>query len=345
MQELKNRWLTQEGKKNLTNIINCLQRGNSLNTVNNLIKHAGRWDLRGAELSILAKENKIEAGSHSVSQKLGTLKLNGVNLNSIDFSFADLSYACFSKISIDNCLFNNTNAKELDVTATNFSNCIFKKTNLVGSYFNQNQGGNSGSFKNIDFIESNLSKCIFYFPIIENCTFKDCKIKETDFDGSRFKDTIFIGKIESAWFRGYAENYKKSLFELLISKKLKNIRNEMINVDFSKCELEDVLFENEINLNRCDFPNGEKYIIVKNLEKVYEKLKSIINNDWDSEYKRVALFWIENLYFSKKKQNMKVDIVNRELTSNHFPNELYSTFFNTLESVNIEINSSVNNHI
>ena len=339
IQEIKKRWLSNDGENTIKMVLRCLERGLALSSIKGLEMYCGRWDLRGAKLSSLEKEKRINIDSYSYSHKLGTLKVRNCNYASIDFSFADISYSSWEKVNIENCLFEGTKGKETRIVASKFKRCIFRNADLSGSYININAGTDSGTISQVEFINSNLSKCLFYFTQIENSRFEECKIKETDFDGSRFKNCVFKGKIESAWFKGYSENMRKSVFKVFNPGNLKQLKNKMENIDFSECEIQDVMFENGINLERCIFPKKGKYIIVRNLPLVYKRLKEIIKNEWDGELKRVSLFWIDNLYFSKKKQEMPIDIINKECTTDYFPTELYLTFFNTLETINREINS------
>src|SRR5690554_7164583 len=85
-QELIKRWETVEGKLQQEAIISCLTKGTPLSSIPNLEKNIGRWDLRGAKLSILQKEREINVEQHSLIQKSGSLKLKNVVLENIDFS-------------------------------------------------------------------------------------------------------------------------------------------------------------------------------------------------------------------------------------------------------------------
>lgn len=330
--KLRERWKSGLGKDKLIEVIKCLETGKSLNTITDLGKYNGRLDLRGVPLTEIDKQNQNGA----------SLSIKQVKFNSIDFSFGNISDVRMTKVSFENCLFEETKAKRLDIVATDFINCIFKKSDLSNSYLNQNFKSNSGSFTNVQFIRSNLSKCGFSFPLISDCEFIDCRISETNFDGSLFENCLFKGKIESAWFRGFPENVHKSVMEIIIGRTKDNRKNAMVNVDFSNCILDDVIFENELDLTSCLFPVDDIYIIVKRLDVVYSKLKRLIENEWAKEDEKIALFWIDNLYYNKKKHGMPLDLINRNCISNAFPKELYARFFSLLSSVNDEVNMQFN---
>lgn len=337
MEDLVKRWTTQQGKEQLENIIYCLETGQPLASVTGIKQFVGRWDLRGAKLSTLANKRTIGAGKHELTQRFGTLRLKQVSIESIDFSFADISYSYWDRCNINNCIFEETKAVELRIIASNFSNCIFRKTNFFYSYFNLNIGSNSGSIISSEFVESNLSKCIFNFPLIEQCLFNDCNLKETDFDGSRFRDCKFKGVLDSLWFRGYSLNAQNSVLGLFNKVGPIDYLNPMDNVDFSEAKLIGVSFTNKIDLSKSIFPNNDNYLLVKNLEKVYTRMKEIINQEWLGEDKRKALAFINNIYYTPNRQNQSFDLVDKFIvTDEGKDNEFGKKFFNLLKNISLD---------
>ncbi|HEY9004932.1 MAG TPA: pentapeptide repeat-containing protein [Ohtaekwangia sp.] len=338
-QKLIERWKTVEGGARLKDIIDCLKRGGLLSSVKDLEKYAGRWDLRGAQLSQVEKERKLEAEGHNLVQTFGSFKCKGVKMESIDFSYADISYSWLEKCIITNCIFEETKAKEIHILSSDFSNCVFRKVNLSYSYINENIGSNSGSFKNVEFIETNLSESIFCFPIIEDCLFTNCNLKAANFDGSRLKRCKFKGKVDSPWFRGYSKNAHRSLLGVFNRVNPKDYSNEMEDVDFSEAEMIGVSFSDEIDLTKCIFPtNDEKYILIKKVKQVYLKMKKTITESWDGEDKRKGLYLIDNLYHAPNKQNQDWDFVDTyPLDSNDREEVKFNyKFFTLLKTTNQE---------
>src|SRR5690606_11971779 len=129
-QELITRWETIEGKLQQEAIISCLTKGISLSSIPNLGKNNGRWDLRGTKLSILQKKREINIEQHKLIQKSGSLKLKNTVLKDIDFSFSNLSYSLIEKCKIQNCVFEETKAKEVTIYASDFNECLFIKTDF-----------------------------------------------------------------------------------------------------------------------------------------------------------------------------------------------------------------------
>jgi len=337
--KLRQRWLTSEGQTRLQRVMRCLQRNLPLSEVPGLGRMSGRWDLRGAVLSSLKRESRIETEDHAVILRAGTMTLNRRTLRSIDFSCADISYSDWCECTVEDCLFEETVAREVRITAGHFTDCTFRGAHLRGSYMNRNKGTDSGSFRGVDFVASDLSGCIFCFPEIESCSFVNCRLIETDFDGSRFEDCAFKGDIESAWFGGYSVHAVTSFLRVFRRVNPKDFRNRMQNIDFSECCLKDVLFQNEIDLSSCRLPKGRNYIVVRNLPAVYNKMRETIVRQWSGEHRQTAMSWIDRALFGDHKKHMPMDIINRDSTPGHYPENLYARFFDLLERTNREVNA------
>ena len=332
--QLIKRWKTEEGKALLKSIKNSLQIGQPLDILK-IEKHNGRWDLRGAELSVLKKENRIEVSGHGFSQKQGSLKLKKINLENIDFSFSNISYSWLERCYISNCVFKETKAKELYVVASEFEDCIFEKSDLSYSFLNENIGSNSGHFKNVNFVETNLKECSFCFPIIESCVFDDCLLYATNFNGSRLSNIKFLGEVNCPIFSGYPQRIHKSIFGIFNRVNPYDFFNKMTNVDFSECKMIGVSFINGIDISNCKFPNNENYIVIKDIQKTFNEVLHIVDKEWDAEEKRIAKNLINNIYFSQERQSQKMDVVDKFLlTDNTNKQEFGEIFFNLIKDKN-----------
>jgi uncharacterized protein YjbI with pentapeptide repeats len=343
--ELKKRWLSNNGKQTNAEVLKCLERGIPLFNVKSLEKYCGRWDLRGAKLSTLEKEKKIKAGDYGTILKYGSLKLKNVAINSIDFSYADISYSYWRRVTIENCLFEETEAKEIRIVASNFDNCVFRKTNLFCSYLNQNIGDDSGSFINIEFIESNLSKCRFYFPIINNCSFIDCNLIETDFDGSRFSNCKFKGELDSLWFRGYSTKARTSIAGLFNRINPRKFKNLMYNVDFSEAtKIIGVSFSDGIDLSQCYFPKDENYLFIENLQETFTQVKKVVNDEWYGEDKRKALAIIDKVYLTPNKKDQLNDLIDKFILTDEGKDvDFGDKFFYLIKNVIILMSTKASN--
>ena len=305
-----NRWDSPEGNLLLENIIKSLKNGKPLSSVDGIEKHLDLWDLRGAPLSKLTQEERIANGSYKIIQKNSRLYLKKNEFEAIDFSFADISHSEWYKCTVRNCLFEGTNLKEATFSASDFRDCVFRKANMSYSFLNLNSGKNSGSFIGSVFKEVNLSNAFFNFPLIKNCLFEDCKFSVTCFDGSRFVDCEFIGIIDSALFMGYSVYARKSILGIFNRIDPRDYPNKMENIDFSHAKLVGVSFTHDINLKNCRLPEGDEYIIIKDLECTMKKVLMIIESEWEEEEKRLGLAMINNVYFKKNKHGKGTSIIN-----------------------------------
>lgn len=326
--ELADRWKSKEGELQLNEAINCLTKNKDLSSLTWLKKYNGRWDLRGAKLSSLVKEQKIEANGHSFTQKKGSLKLKNCKLVSIDFSYSDISYADFEKITIEDCLFKETRAKEIKVVASSILNTVFEKTDFSYSFMGENVGSDSGKFINVQFIETNLKECIFCFPLIHECVFENCNFKATNFNGSRMKNCNFIGKIDSAWFKGYAVNLQKSILVFFNRVDPLQYPNTMENIDFSKAILIGVSFSDSIVLSKCIFPNDPNILIVSDFPKKIIIARNQISEEWTGEFKHIGIHMIDNVYYKKEYHNQDISIIDKYLLVEQFGEQFAICFFN-----------------
>ncbi|WP_276089288.1 pentapeptide repeat-containing protein [Pedobacter sp. JY14-1] len=327
--ELINRWKLDEGKELLDRVQNALKHNIPLDEIKGLGKHNGRWDLRGSVLSTVENERTIGNKEHQLVQKFGTLKLKRAKLNDVDFSYANISYSVFQLCIFSNCVFQGTKAKELRIYASDFNNCFFEKVDLSYSFMNINIGKNAGSFAGCEFINCNLRECIYSFPVVDACLFKNCNLYATNFDGSRMKNVTFLGEVNSCWFKGYSESAIPSLFYFFNKVDPKGYPNKMINVDFSDSELIGVSFVNGIDLRYCKFPIDERYLLVKNLSQVYDKVIEIIEQEWEVSDKKKALKLIDLLYFNDERKCQNADLIDKSIMvdddgSLEFGNKLFN---------------------
>jgi uncharacterized protein YjbI with pentapeptide repeats len=313
MNKLVERWKTKEGDKMLEKILNCLERGVPLSKVKYLEKYVGRWDLRGAKLSKSHHERIIEANNLKLKQNFGTLVLRDVLVENIDFSYSDISYSSWDRCTIKNCIFEKTKARNIEVTASHFIGVIFRKSNLSQSFLGRNIGADSGSYINTEFIETNLSKAFFYFPRIENCIFSNCNLKETNFDGSRFINTKFIGELHSLWFSGYSSLAQKSTLGIFNRVNPRDYPNEMKNVDFTESKLIGVVFKNAIDISECLFPKDENYILIKNIHSTYKKAIKIIENEWEGENRRIGIDMINGVCYGEDHRQQEMDLLDKHI--------------------------------
>ncbi|MDB5014384.1 MAG: hypothetical protein JWQ25_2586 [Daejeonella sp.] len=329
--EVIKRWLIGEGIVVRGNVLKALSSGETIAKVKGISKYEGKWDLRGIQFPNPKGSETITAGTSSFRKVSGTFNLKNIDLKNVDFSYADMSHSVWIRSNLENCIFNNTKAKNLYIKACHFADLVAFKTNFSESFMAQNIGNDSGSYRNVVFNQCDLSKTSFSFPLIDHCNFFDCKLHEVNFDGSRFENCKFSGVFKSGWIRGYSIYAQKSILGLFNKVNLKDFPNTMTNVDFKEAELKDVLFSHEVDISRCKFPVSENLIVIKNLDVTFSKIREVVSNRWEGEDRRQALFLIDNLYYSDMKKGMKMDVISTSF-NNYLTIDFQNKFFDIIRS-------------
>jgi uncharacterized protein YjbI with pentapeptide repeats len=253
-----------------------------------------------------------------------------LNWESVDLSYADLRGTWWIKCDVKDSLFGRTDFREVHIEASNFSNCTFSRCDFRDAYLNTSRWSKSGSFENVVFHRSNLSRVIFGFPIFRKCSFENCKLSTTQFDASQFYHTRFVGPIESIFFKGKLDPPFGWFEKLIYSKKKYSIFNPMENVDFSQAELRGVSFLNGIDLRKCKFPKGDNYLLVTNPARTYKIAAELVRNKWNGEDQRQALILIK-IYNVNESLGKPVDFIDISLPSGNGKGlDLGRKFFETL---------------
>jgi uncharacterized protein YjbI with pentapeptide repeats len=326
--DLIKRWEKDEGAlgKEILSAIRCSYR---MEKVKGLKKINGKWDLRGLKFPNPQKVDTIK----SYEKVSGAFLLKNVVIEDVDLSYADLSYTEWQNCKVDASIFTETKFRSVNIAASDFLNSNFTKSDFRNSFIGQNIAEKSGSFINVKFIESDLSNAGFCFPRVEECLFDNCKLKDTDFDGSRFTNCKFKGLLDSCFFRGYSVHAHSSFLWIFNRVRVKEYLNPMQNVDFSEAQFFGVSFTHEINLKQCILPSDGSVLLIEDLERTYNRAKSVINKEWnDDEYKRIAVEYIDKIFLNKDRQNQLNDIIDlNTLSEGNRMEEFGRKFFNVLK--------------
>ncbi len=257
------RWQTDEGKNLLKDIIQHLRKVKTLKGINGLEKFEGKFDLRGVSFPKTYSEYQYKG--KLITQVTGSLSFKNVNIDNVDFTYADLQHTKWKNCAFSNTKFSKTQLEQIYIINCSFENILFNNSRLSYSYLNIRSGKKSGHFKNVRFEKSQLNETKFSFPKFDNCLFDNCNLFAANFDGSRFKDCKFIGKVNSPWFKKHSNmEYEPNLIFNRINKK--QFMNEMINIDFSEANLEYVSFDKNLDLSKCNFAPNVKFEKLKTIE-------------------------------------------------------------------------------
>lgn len=292
----------------------------------------GRIDLRGLVFVENPKDSR-------------PLILRQLNWESVDLSYADLRGTIWSRCNVKGSLFNKTDFREVDVVASKFSNCTFSHCDFRDAYLNTSRWSESGSFENVVFHRSNLSRVIFGFPILRDCSFENCKLSTTQFSASQLYNTKFVGPIESVFFKGKLDPPFGWFEKLIYAKKKYSIFNPMENVDFTQAELRGVSFLNGIDLRKCKFPKGDNYLSVTNPDRTYEIAAELVRNKWSGADQRQALMLIQ-IYNPNGSLSKPLDFIDISIPSDNGKRlDLGYNFFETLrEAMALESKERIKPH-
>ncbi|WPU98893.1 pentapeptide repeat-containing protein [Mucilaginibacter sp. cycad4] len=330
IKEIKDRWTTIEGEKKLKTIIRCLQKHTSFDECAEKID--GRWDLRGIKLS----EPQIKQYSilnYSIKENENILEFKDVKLKNIDFSFSDLSYTTWIRCEFENIKMLNTKANYLKFWACSMKLSDIEKTDFQNSLLGGRLEVNSGSFEDVKFKESKFNKTYYSFPLFKDCVFKNCNLTEVNFDGSRFEDCAFTGKLCSTIFRGITSHFEKQTF---FEKKINpnDFPNLMKNVDFTRAELNGVSFINGVDLSTCKLPALGDYLLVSNLAELFAEVKATITSEWGGEHMRIGLQVIDLIYYTNHHTNQKLEIVDKTFLIEQFGSDFAEKFYGLVKRIN-----------
>lgn len=287
IRSLKDRWFTDEGRKLSASVMKYFSLETQFNDSLGLVKHNGRWDLRGITLPI-------------------PFKATQVILKSVDLSHATLYESHWERCSFNDVLFSGSKLDHSTFWACQFDDVIFEKAFLNEVLMNGTLSDESGHFKNVSFIESNLKGTIYGNTLFKGCKFMNCPMHLVDFNGSRFVDSKFSGKVVEVFFRGQ-QLINRELFPYA-----KPLPNLMDNVDFSEAILESVVFLDSIDLSKCIFPSSDDYIVIReNRNRIFEEVRKEIDSSWEGMNKKIGLALVDQSYLSPRKRNNRGEVIDR----------------------------------
>lgn len=221
-----------------------------------------------------------------------------------DFSFTEITDTKWRNCIFIHCRFEKTIFRNTSFVNCRFLDLAFTSCQFTDSQLANNIGKRSGIFENVRFENCRFTRTDFNFPIIRSCQFIDNIYIETDFDGSRFYDTRFVGEMDSVEFRGYsvlAATHWLGLFQRVEPRKIKN---PMQNVDFTGARFRYVGFSNGINLANCRFATDENGFLINSPRACFAKAKAIIESSWPPNDKKRALHLIDTFLFTRNHESM-----------------------------------------
>lgn len=319
MKRIAQRWSTEPWKTRQAEVIRTLTQGGDIHSLG-LPDYEGFLDLRG--ITFPRPKHGREVGT--VMTGFGTLHKpvpgsGRLTISTIEISDVDLSEADLRETSWVGCRFHNVVLRDAVVGQAFFPSCsfeqvIFDGADLVGTPLAGVAGQNPNVYRNVSFVFADLRKTGYTYPLFEGCDFSNAVLDNVDFNGSRFVECKFGGRLDGVWFHGWywspdLADQKRFSAEGLDPR---TIRNPMRHVDFSTAYLDDCMFVDEIDLSSCKFPKDSSHIIISDRRRVFANVENAIQTLWPEPARSEAVDFVRQLRDRPNKQMQQMDVFNRD---------------------------------
>ncbi len=318
------RWASDEGRDKVKKVLGLLQE-KEISGIRDVVGvYVDRIDLRGFPFPPpISRGESVRVGETNFELIRNRTEINRVSLSAIDLSYATLSGTSWRMCIFDDCVMNGTVLAGTRFWACEIVDCAFTDSDLRGCLLSGHLGRNPGRIHNVSFSNGRFSEVYFSFPQITNCTFA-CDVTNVDFDGSRFSDCRFTGKLEKVAFR---KRPTDSRLARLISE------NKMNQVDFSKANLDDVDFRGGVPLTNCIFPNKPGAFLILNGSRVFAEVRRRIESVWDGEDKKMAIGFTVNYFLDRVKEGQRHFLVDEESFSEYWGGALAHRYSSLIREV------------
>lgn len=167
-------------------------------------------------------------------------KFSNTEFEDADFSDTNFNSAIFDNVRFKNSRFFKSKLNGSKIFGTSeFELCHFLQVDLSNSTF----GSNQGVYKDCTFEKCNFKGKEFTFSEFINCTFLNSKLQRINFNGSKFTECKFIGKLEDVSFNGIYDTNPSP--------------HSCLNlVDFSEATFSEFVTFYHCDLSTCIPPNG-----------------------------------------------------------------------------------------
>lgn len=170
-------------------------------------------------------------------------RLSDVAFEDYDFSGTDFNSAILVNVEFRRCLFAQSVVNGTKVfPSSRFESCHFLHVDLR----NTTMGSDRGTYLECSFERCDFRGKEFTFTEFLQCKFLESKLKRVSFNGSRFNECQFVGKLEDVSFNGlYDTNPDDSAC--------------LRYVDFSRATFGEFVNFYHCNLSSCVPPQGKDF--------------------------------------------------------------------------------------
>jgi uncharacterized protein YjbI with pentapeptide repeats len=258
----------------------------------------GRLDLSGLSVPEPTVSKKMRTAIADVLQLDGLVKIRGATLRSLDFSASRLNHLRFFDCAIEDCIFDHCMCQNWGLWGTKVSDTSFRAADLRKSALGGVQDGRlhdgwRNAFRKVDFTTADLRQTACSAAEFIDCTFKDTRLDNVDFQSSSFTNCVFEGELCEVLF--YRRGFGGEAFPA----------NEMIDVDFRRAKLRWVEFRG-LDLETVRFPEDDDHIIVNDYPKTLDRLLEAFQGRTDLASRRLANVFAMSRKWAGSKQRRGV---------------------------------------
>ncbi len=318
--ELATRWAREPWLSLGPLVHHLLVKGRRLDRLE-ISRHDGRIDLRGLPFPRRGRWGafpwlpELQPASADLPVMHGLrAPFKGPKLEGVDLSFADLEDTLW-----ESCTFKDVIARSANLSNCVFSDSLFEDVDFTGAnLFCSVLGGFTGyetnTFRRVNFTRADLRQTVYRFPLFEGCDFSGAKFANVDFGASRFVRCRFVGKLKGAEFRGswemrYHLGQEREYFD---KRRIMpaDIKNKMLDVDFSHADLNGVTFWG-VDLSNCKLPSDDRHVIVRDPRSFYERVKAVLATEWSGSQREETLDILDMLIGPGDRFAKKLEVTQR----------------------------------
>jgi uncharacterized protein YjbI with pentapeptide repeats len=257
-----------------SNIWRCLTTGTGLESLR-LPVHEGRIDLRGLSAPQPAVVCEQQYAGATVQELGGVTTIRGARWHRLDMSNSVLSSLRFLDCSIEDCRLDGAACDDWRLWATRVSHVTFRGANLRNAALGGIHEGRRNAFLDVDFTKADLRGSAHGSADFERCTFHTTNLKKVDFQGSVFRDCVFVGKLDEVMFYDYM--FRGEAFP----------RNEMQGVDFSRAIFRNVEFRH-LDMADVRWPVNDDHVVVDGYVPALDRVLALVAGRTDLPARRLA---------------------------------------------------------
>lgn len=195
------RWKADAGTALLTEVLDRLQRGKSLEGLG-LGSRGHRLDLTELPASPVRASKPVRLGTLAIEQMKGQIELRRRTLSRIDFSDARLNGWRLRNSELLDCRFDRARCAEWVLWHTSVLDCDFQGADLRNSLLGTYPEGGHVRWERVSFVGADLRASSAYGSVFVECDFSNARLNEMNFHQCAFVRCTFAGIVEEVLFDG-----------------------------------------------------------------------------------------------------------------------------------------------